>query len=62
MCSFRNPTDKKDLPPNITDSKLFISKTSNKFFLKDKIYQISCLKKPYDLGVFYLQRNRQIVI
>ena len=62
MCGSRNLTDPSDLPSNITYSKLFISKTGNNFFLKDKIFQISCLKNPCDLEVSFEQRNPQIVI
>ena len=40
MCGSRNLTYPSDLPSNTAYSKLFISKTGNKFFLKDKIFQI----------------------
>ena len=62
VCAFCNPTSPSDLPSNIADSQLFISKTCNKFFLKDKIFQISCLKNAHDLEVSFKQRNPQIVI
>ena len=62
MCGSRNLTDPSDLPSNIIDTKLFISKTGNNFFLKDKIFQISSLKNPCDLEVSFEQRNPQIVI
>ena len=47
-CRSCNPTDPSDLQSNIAHSKLFISKMSNKFFQKDKIFQMSCLKNPCD--------------
>ena len=62
MCDSRNPTNPSNLPSNIANSKLFISKTSNKFFLKEKIFQIWRLKIPSDLEVSFLLINPQNVI
>ena len=46
----RNPAEPSDLPSKITGSKLFISKTGNKFVLKNKIFELSCLQNPCDFG------------
>ena len=53
MCVYdsRNPTNPSDLTSNIADPKLSILKTGYRYFLKDKTFQISCLKNPCDLEV-----------
>ena len=40
MCGSRSLTYPSDLRSSTAYSKLFISKTGNKFLLKDKIFQI----------------------
>ena len=52
MCGSRS-----DLPSNIADTKLVISKMGNKFFLKNKIFQISCLQNRCDLEVSFCKKT-----
>ena len=62
MSGSSNPTDPSDLSSKIVNFKLFISERGNIFFVKDKIFEISCLKPPCDLEVSFMQRNPQIVM